>query len=628
MADYIEDSYLGRMPRDYFSTLDRREYVPAPRGTGKPVTGVKNLGISTPPMQDQVQTLKQRIYQGASLVELGFMGSGKGSMGQGSTTPGMYGKEHRQAMRELAKTNDIKLTTHVTTRMAPLSGFTQQGFNEEARRQALEEMERTIDFAADVARGGPVTVHTGEFDRRISRTRGGFTKYERFEGSQPEYFVDAKDGRVIADVRDDEKIFWPEMERDEQGRLVTDPDTGMFVPKYDYDKKGLDMHEINDRDITAIQDHYEKQRGIRITPDEAKARAKIESQMRNAEAWARQSETRIGAEKARIKDLSRMKEDLLSDWDESDDRKKEIYKESVLREFIGREPPRHLRGADAIEILNELIREQQASLSYNQDVASNYYQQSLQMRNVLDNMRTVEEYAKEKTADTLAQAGLYAREKSKRNRFGEQTDPIFISPENIFPERYGGHPDELREIVQSSRKAMADHLVAKEGMSPDKAKKTAAQHIKATFDIGHANMWKKYYEGPEEEFNKWIVKQAEKLAEEGIIGHVHVTDNLGFNDEHLSPGQGNAPINEFVEKMKKHGVHDVIVEPAHQDFQALQEGWRTMAGSIGTNFPVAGDRWTNIEHSYFGRTAGPYFIYGDFAPSQEGYQLWSGVRLE
>lgn len=635
MVEYIAESYLGRLPNDYFSALDEQQYVPAAAGSTPPaITGMKNLGIPTPPMQDQVQTLKQRIYQGASLVELGFMGRGKGSMNQGSTTPGMYGTPHRQALRELAKQNEIALTTHATTATGPLSGFGQQGFSEDARRQALEEMERAIDFAADVAQQGPVVVHTGEFNRRVSETRGKFTKYKSFEDASPDYFVDARTGSIIDQVRHGEEVFWPTMKRNPDGSLATDK-YGQFVPEFDASSGGYKMHKLDEDDIKLIKQHYqrlakEQGREVTITDAEAIERAKLESSMRNAEAWGAMQESRVDEELGMINDLEQVQRDMLSRWDVASEEEKRVWRNTALSYVSRGTIPPHMRDLDAREIMAKIIEQQKASLKYNQDVATYYKQQARNSEAVLENLKTVEDYAKEKTADTIARAGIYAMDKSAHNSFdgGRAKSPIFISPENVFAEQYGSHPDELRDVITSSREAMARHLVADRGMSPEEAKTKAEQHIKATFDIGHANMWKKYYNGKEADFDKWIVAEAEKLAKEGIIGHVHVSDNLGFNDEHLAPGQGSAPINEFVKRMKAQGLSNVIVEPSHNDFEVLREGWRTMAGAVSQNFPLAGDRWVNIEHSYFGRTSSPYFMFGDYTPNPEAYQPWSGVRLE
>ena len=109
---------------DYWHTLDN------------PVAKKLNLdpgtlGISTPPFKDQVESLRTRIFQGASRIELGFTGSGKGNLAQGSTTPEQYGKEERESIRHLAKLNEVQLSTHATFGIGGLSGFSseEKGFS-------------------------------------------------------------------------------------------------------------------------------------------------------------------------------------------------------------------------------------------------------------------------------------------------------------------------------------------------------------------------------------------------------------------------------------------------------------------------------------------------------------------
>jgi hypothetical protein len=65
MADY----YV--FASDYRTGMDRY-YEPI--AVGPTEMPINKLGISTPPMKEQLESLKARIFQGASKVELGFMG--------------------------------------------------------------------------------------------------------------------------------------------------------------------------------------------------------------------------------------------------------------------------------------------------------------------------------------------------------------------------------------------------------------------------------------------------------------------------------------------------------------------------------------------------------------------------
>jgi len=117
------------------------------------------------------------------------------------------------------------------------------------------------------------------------------------------------------------------------------------------------------------------------------------------------------------------------------------------------------------------------------------------------------------------------------------------------------------------------------------------------------------------------------LIENKIIGHVHITDNFGFDDEHLVPGTGNAPIKEFLDKVKKLNP-SLIIEPAHQDFRATLGGWKRFGQGIYGLPRRDTDTWADVEHSYFGKPAPPYFLFGESAPDPEAWQLWSQTRME
>ena len=98
-------------------------------------------------------------------------------------------------------------------------------------------------------------------------------------------------------------------------------------------------------------------------------------------------------------------------------------------------------------------------------------------------------------------------------------------------------------------------------MNKDEADKIAEKLIGVTWDVGHINFLRKY--GYDEEKVK---EETRKIAP--YIKQVHITDNFGFNDAHLPPGMGNAPIKEEMEiiakEMRKKGLEfkkgSVIVE--------------------------------------------------------------------
>jgi sugar phosphate isomerase/epimerase len=602
-----------------------------------------DIGISAPPMQNQLEALQAKIRQGAKRVELGFMGRGKGSMGQGSTTPEMYGMEERRDMKELAELNRVILSTHATPAIGNVSGLTEGGFNEMAREQAFNEIRRAIDFAADVTPGGAVVLHTGEFQRPIYDNYPDFQMYptEAGEGTESSekkavhHIVDKRTGQIIP-VRTDQPVQLPvwklndkgDFELDENKQRIPetdiDPETGLRTFKIEtkYWKYFVDLAERKnkqnpDNPTTAALEYHKEQLTIQKLQYSA-----LSHFYGGVDQYEETQKT-----------LKRMEDELkyqekyeaaLSDED------KEKIKQPIPMRTRGLSPEFALPS----ENMKAEIREMQGRLQHLKFGAMTYTQQSEQLNQTMANLVPIKDYAVQKSADTIARAGLFAMAKSEQAHLKE---PLYVAPENIFPETYGSHPDELRTLIIESRKSMATELKAK-GFSQGQADDLAKEHIKATFDTGHGYTWRKYYRGDpgasiaenDAKFKTWLLDKVEALTKEGIIGHVHVSDNFGYEDEHVDPGMGKVPIKEMVERFKKHGINHVIVEPAHQDYRALLSGWRHFGSSIYGASRPGGETWSDVWRGYFGRNTPPYFIYQHQTRRTGYYGLelgWSNIFL-
>jgi sugar phosphate isomerase/epimerase len=242
--------------------------------------------------------------------------------------------------------------------------------------------------------------------------------------------------------------------------------------------------------------------------------------------------------------------------------------------------------------------------------------------------RPLQEVAVDRSTDALSRAAMTAYEKEKKMKL---KNPLFIAPENIFPEQYGSHPEELRNMVLESRKKM-ENMLKNKGMDSGKAKQVAADHIKATFDVGHANIWKKYFKGDEKQFKKWMMDEVGKLKKDGVLGHVHLSDNFGYEDEHLTPGQGNTPIQDFVEKIGGDEFKGKMIvesggQPEAEVYKGVTGSWRVLNSPI-YKVDGASQSWSDIEGSYFGRTSSPHYLVGEGVVPSKDWTLWSETPLE
>lgn len=646
---------------DYYHALDR-DYKARPTDQ-RPLAemSIKNIGISAAPMSDQVQGLKSKIFQGTSRVELGFTGSGKGSMQGQRTTPGMYGAEDREAIRELAKINEVKLSTHASFSLPPLSGLNmQQGeFSDQQRESTLHEIQRAIDFAADTAQGGAIVVHTGEFPRAIGDyyKKEGFMGYPEEEEKGIKYIVDQRTGRFVSSIRKDQDLYEPVYETAEDKNLVgqTDPVTGHVYETEDWvdiDNKWIDptnTEKLFDRVpvwnaektnfkvegrrwndfVKRSEDWNKKHADDQKTPEEMWVRTQIENQILQAKGhslfYAKYYEN-YREQRDKTKEAYEFYKQLEPKIPEED--KWKIMKKKGYGDFTV--PDNFLPS----EFLKENLARLENEMRHIHEASSAADAQSQEKIELLNNITTVEDYGVAKAADTIARAAQFAMQRTNDLRkAGELKAPLFVAPENIEPEMYGGHPQEIKQLILQARDRFVDLNKARFGEK--KAEELSREHIKATFDVGHANIWRKYFVGDpkasieanDAKFKKWLIGQVKDLNDRGIIGHVHVSDNFGYADEHVTPGQGKAPIKEFIAALSEAGIKDVIVEPGHQDYKAMLGGWREFGSHIYGGPPPARGSWSDIEHSYFGQVQRPYFVFGDYAPSQD-FTLWSQVPLE
>ncbi|PIN68806.1 hypothetical protein COV93_08025 [Candidatus Woesearchaeota archaeon CG11_big_fil_rev_8_21_14_0_20_43_8] len=600
----------------------------------------KLIGISAPPMKDQLESLKSRIFQGASKVELGFWGKGKGSMGQGSTNPEMYDKEMRQAIKELATINEINTSTHVAPAIGNWSGLGQDRFSEAERESNLREAKKTIDFAADVTSGGAVVIHTGEFPRSIWENfkDENFQMYGKEKDESIHYLVDPRTGQIISGVKNNEVVYMPEIEKEADGSVKYLKDVDGNYVKNEYGEnigiykvdKSSNMIQVNpitfakyaeqkraegwEKTDDIVKEFFKEQQMVQV--DHATGQAKYfgDGYHRGMKDWEELKEN--------IEDLRYMQEKLSP----------EQFKH-FARDFAAQKLHHRLEeDEDVFKIIDERSDQVKRTFAYGRESLLSGVKQAKEIIDRVNRAQSIKEFALDRSTDSISELGMYVWTKTMAKKKVEPGfHDLFISPENIFPESFGAHPRELKEIVLKSREKMVEQLKARK-ISEGEAKKLAEKHIKATFDIGHAYIWRKYYQGKDEDFNDWLMDQVDDLTKDKIIGHVHVSDNFGYEDEHVTPGLGKVPIKEFIDKMKKAGVTDLVVEPAHQDYKAMLGGWRSFGSSIySVSKPgITRDRWTDIENSYFGHVGPPQYIVGDYSPSQDfrGAPFYSGVPFE
>jgi len=733
----FSDGYYAHHPvTDYFNAMEPESY-----GTGvanKPdvTLGIQDIGMSVPMgiSASNVAGIYSKIRMGAGKLEIQFPGYKTGN--RQAQTPEMLGEDQRQALREMQLANEVRFNTHASFGLMGMMGRDEKGrgdFSTYGAYQDLLELKRSIDFQADMGGGGSVVMHSGEFERpmtdmymddethtmnlardetgrllvRQAHTQEFDAKFDLMDSRTSQKMETVQKDRLVAypvwlkskepdhtgiDQDGNQVIIRKDDYIDYEGKLITkpwDPTRGR-VPEYD-PKSGRFQSELRHFDFfkeeakdynKQIRDelgrepnYYEK-----VYPEEMFLRATLLTNESHSRGWALQFAQGVDQDMDTLEKL-RNARGFYQKLDESipeDEKWKIMETEGVFPGPLGKLLPSKTK--HPLEIIDEAITRQERSLEHSRQASVSQEQQASDTRETADNIITPIKRLEQHGARMYAEAGIHAMRKSK-----DPNNPVVVNIENLFPERFGGHIEELKWVIKKSRDKMVELLTEpqiqmgvsrkpmdvsenaeltqkeiwipgrkgmlqenpyfKSGLSREQAEKIATSHIKATLDTGHLNMWRKFWqedprstkEQNDAKFKQWYLTQVESLAKDGMVGNVHLADNFGYQDEHLSPGQGNAPIKDVVAILKKHGYDKAItVEPGADattdlsDFHGLMKTWKLFGSPVygmGMGAPQVPQRWTDVQYSHFGQNRPPYFVFGPYAPSND-WTLWSAVPME
>lgn len=726
-ADYFNAAEaVNNTGADGFEAYQAGQNTSGPRPDSS--LGIQDIGMSAPMgiSAQNVAGIYSKIRMGAGKVEIQFPGYRSGN--RQAMTPEMFGEDQRQAFRELQMANEVKLTTHGSFGIMGMMGRDERGnYSLRNSYQDMLEIRRAIDFQADIGGGGSVVVHSGEFERpmtdmylddethtmNLARDPSGKLLVRQYVSQEFDARYELMDDRTdqkMETVMKDRLVAFPVWRRSNEGyegvdvngnkcfikkgdyidyqdRLVLDPYDPYKgrVPEFDkelqrfktelrhfdyFKQEANEYNEYKRKNLGREPDYREK-----VYPEEMFLRATLEIQEGHSRGWALQYGQQAEGLIEVVKKLDKLKQ-YYEQMDKSipeEEKWKIMMQDPYFAQHSGGLLPSETK--HPLQLIEDRMRDVRKNLEFARQASTSQEQQARDTKETKENIITPIKRLQEFGSRMYAEAGIHAMQKSNNSQ-----NPIAITIENLFPERFGGHLEELKFIVKKSREEMVKllteptallgtsrHPIGMDaeklnkvfgyggelrqenpyyiGVSKEEAERLAEQHIKVTLDTGHLNMWRKFWqvdpkksqEQNEADYKKWILSQVESLAREGMIGNVHLADNFGYQDDHLAPGQGNSPVKEVVEILKKSGYDGAYtVEPGadastdQSDFHGLMKTWRhfgTPVYDIGMGGPSIPQKWGDIQYSYFGQNKPPYFIFGNYAPSNE-WTMWSQVPLE
>ena len=703
---------------DYFNSMDPQSYGEKPSYGAE--LGIKDIGMSVPMgiSAANVAGLYSKIRMGAGNIEIQFPGYRTGS--RNAQTPEMLGEDQRQAIREMSMANEVKFTTHASFQLMGMMGRDERGnFSLYNATQDMFELKRAIDFQADLG-GGSVVIHSGEFERpmtdmylddesgrlNLARDPHGRLMFKQAHTQEVDAKFELLDDRTSAKLETVQKnrlVAHPDWRKAKEDKRGVDQDGNtVYIHKGDYidyeDRLIVDPYspsrgrvpEFND--ITKefkirlksfedfrneaeeynryLEKKYLKEYGRKpnyyekMYPEEAYVRATLDAQEGIARGWSvyyGQGTERNMKALHKLEEARKFYEQLKKSIPPEEQWKIMRQDDELWRETRGFAAP-EMR--DPLDLIKKAIEDNRKGLDFSRTSSSGQLQQAIDTYETKNHIVTPIKRLEKHGVRLYAEAAVHALRRTR-----DPNNPVVVAVEHIFPERFGGHLEELKWIISKSRERMADLLTQPEieygtslvpgdaregekqpnpyyiGVSREEAEKLAERHIKATLDTGHINLWRKYWqddprltrEQNDGAFKSWVLTQVESLAKEKMVGNVHLADNYGYHDDHLAPGQGNSPIKEIMSILKKYGYEKAVtVEPGADastdlsDFHGLMKTWRFFGSPVyGMGFRGGGvqQTWADVQYSFFGQNKPPYYIFGGYAPSND-WTLWSAVPLE
>ncbi len=564
MADIFKKEYAGSMDSKYYFTSEK-----TPAG--------KIGATASPQTPNQIGELTSRLNQGLKAVEIGAMN--QRLLDQVPLT-------HFTEMKRLNKLTGAEATLHAPIQDLDLAGFTQQGWNEFERKESVEKLKSVIDRAHALDEKGniPITVHAGGMPAQKWQKEGLYGGGAVEKTSKP--LQDQRSEMVIVnqDTGQMQQVRYREKEYIDGRKVAWTPEYTMNnLNRTSWDEEKLrimqwkkDMNQVQDR-FDAL--HRQKLELLRsgegkniLTENEKRELAGLKSEEERLRNYRGELYTHI---RSLTEDMYNRYKKFKTEESEIEKKQHEVIFKHVIERMNDDEKKveriesdfarneERFNKAKAEDEVREIFNEREGLRRRYSDLI---YDQTEEISRAIEKLPypktwiPIDNFAKEKVSNSITEAAIYAYKK-----YGEKA-PI-ISMENVYPEFPLSRADSLKETIEAAKEKFANELQSKEKLSKKKADEIANKIIGVTWDVGHIYMLKKYGYTDED-----IKKEAEKVGKH--VTHIHLTDNFGFEDSHLPPGEGAVNIKEQLGEIEKS-----LTEEQKKRMKAIVE-----AGEFVANF--------------------------------------------
>lgn len=575
---------------------------------------VRDIAYPTDPLTaNQLKKVSDKINTGAQTIEVSGLGlTGAGPMKHLASIP----KQHWKEIDRLRKLTGVDLTFHGP--LVESTGFSRGNWSEDQRIEAQKQMEAAVELAQqmnsdDKKKGIVMTFHSNnglpEVERRVVEGRNK-------DGSPKEKLVsmsvyNERTGEIGSLPFTARKDYFEGKEESIQDRLDKFNEErwlgqieSVFVnstrannelleassesKKISDEMKGSEKKNLLNEAYKAYNQNYDEYKKIveevaKVVPDAAAQVDNIVNRVHYANFF-------VGESYNQMKELYNVAYvDAKRRTEEKDAQKKKeaieaLKKLDVYRDELKNAFSSYKDKSNVLELKKKI--EEGTKLLGDKGVRPEIY-------------RPLREFAIDKSSDTFAGVAVHAWQNAKKNGFA----PGIISIENP-PAGMSGltRADEIAELVEMSRDKFVKQAVDKKLMSENEAQKTAERIIGATWDVGHINSIQKWGYNRQD-----VLNQAKKISK--YVKHMHIADNLGFEDAELPAGMGNVPIDEI--------LNAEWGENFRKAKKAIETGdWFSRQGGLGMSK-------TPVVEAFSGLTAPVYSM----GASMDGSAYWNNAVL-
>ncbi len=484
-----------------------------------------SIGITTDPRTANViQDASTKLATGAKQIELALV------------SPEIFDSIPKQQLKEinrLSKLTGVNVSVHAP--VVDSSGITQQGFSEVNRELAERKIADALIRSHEVNPEGnsPVTFHSAEglqgSEWKTLGEKGKEREAKRFIA------VDRDTGKMM--MAGEEKLYHPST-YNEKGELIPVSEKGEIMTP----EESLKSTNTTDWDNKLSQLFFNKERADEILQQNQPLIKEVAEYLQEAEKKGERPILNPTQEQVYLKAIDA--QNYLSDI-----RKHANAIFSKAYEFGTEEQRKKLKKISE-EYVENIKEKDMVGVSRAMGIMLNQLKSPDMVPEIY---APIEQFAIEKSSKTFGNAAFDAYKK-----FGDKAPILSIeNPPVGFAISTG---EDLKNLVEASRKQFVERVVEEKKIKKKEAEKLAERFIGATWDVGHINMLRKQGFGKEA-----IIKETEKIAP--FVKHVHLSDNFGFEHTELPMGMGNVPIKEIMNKLGKEGFNAKKIIEAGQWWQ-------------------------------------------------------------